>query len=88
MMGVYILILYVFIFWDYSTLHFKWKLPAFIFYMQNSLSEIPFILIKMYLSRYNRNNLNAVKDKIPSSHNSLGLSTFEPHRVIWYHLQD
>lgn len=25
--------------------------------------------------------LNAVKDKIPNSHNSLGLSTFEPHRV-------
>lgn len=36
-MDIYVLILYAFLFWDYSTLYFKCKLPAFIFYMQSSL---------------------------------------------------
>lgn len=54
MMGVYILLLDVIIFRDYPTSHFKWKPHAFMFYMQNSLSEILFILTKIYLSITNR----------------------------------
>ena len=65
------------------------KTVSFHIFTHKTLSGSLFILTKIHSTRYmHKQPQNAVKDKIPNSHNSLGLSTFEPHRVTQYHLHD